>query len=361
MSRVSLVFASLLSFAVALPVTAQSDLERICATPEIELLGARDACVVTSQAVASAQPLVGLLIAGGNPTIGTSGVDGLRLGFLPRVSAGARLNLVSIRLPDILVDQAPGQIADLTRRFGTPVPAVMGDASLMITRGVSVAPGLRGIGAISLLGSASYLPFRISGVDGFDRDRPSVGFGARVNLMEESFVAPGVSASLMYRRLPTVHFGQICPQGFVSVVETEGTPRRQMGACPGAGDIGEFSFGITDWSGRLVVSKRLLGVGAVAGIGRDRYESNLDFGFRSAREIPGTGTAAAIRFLDNEFGTTRYSVFANLSYSLLVGMIAVEAGWQQGAPPITGFRNLGSEFDPRGGTWFGGLGARLAL
>ena len=46
----------------------------------------RDACFVAAQAVESAQPQLGVLVTGGNPTLGTASTGGLRLGVLPRVS-----------------------------------------------------------------------------------------------------------------------------------------------------------------------------------------------------------------------------------------------------------------------------------
>jgi hypothetical protein len=359
----SLFVAAFLSLGVAGigPAAAQNQLERFCDEPEVQLLQARDACLAAAQATTSAQPAVGIAIAAGNPTIGTAGAAGLRLGVIPRASAGIRLNVAPVGLPDILVQQLPGQAGQLTRRFGAAVPALTADASLSLTQGFDVAPGLGGMGAISLLGSASVLPFRIAGIEGFDRNQPAIGLGARVHLLRESFVAPGVSASLMHRRLSTVQFGNICPQGFVVLGAGGSAPHRESGLCAGPGDIGQFSFDLVDWSSRIVASKRLLGIGATVGLGHDRYSSDIGFGFRSAQTAPGTDSAFAIRFSDLNLEASRWTVFGNASYTLIFGTIAAEAGWQQGTAPLTGFQNIGSEFDPRGGTWFGSIGARLAL
>jgi hypothetical protein len=343
------------------PAAAHSQLELFCDEPEVALLQARDACLAAAQAATSAQPAVGIAIAGGNPTIGTAGTAGLRLGVLPRASAGLRLTVVPLGLPDILVEQLPGQVGELTRRFGAGVPALTADASFSLTQGFGIAPGLGGIGGVSLLGSASILPLRIAAVEGFDRNQPAIGVGARVQFLRESFVAPGVSASLMHRRLSTVRFGNICPQGLVVVDARGSAPHRESGICAGPGDIGQFSFDLIDWSSRIVASKRLLGIGASVGLGHDRYSSDIGFGFRSAQTVPGTDAAAAIRYSDLTLDSSRWTVFGDASYRLIFGTLAVEAGWQQGTPPITGFNNIGSEFDPRGGTWFGSIGARVAL
>src|SRR5690606_14158367 len=83
--------AGLIVGAVA-PAAGQRSLGDRCDNGVITAAGARDACLAAAQAAVSAQPVVGLLMAGGSPTTG-SAVGGLRLGVVPRVSTGARLNL----------------------------------------------------------------------------------------------------------------------------------------------------------------------------------------------------------------------------------------------------------------------------
>lgn len=334
------------------PALAQQTLEASCDRPEVQAFGARDTCLAAVQAAVSAQPALGILIAGGNPTIGSAGAAGMRLGVVPRVSAGLRLNVVPVRLPDILAEEIGGQVGEVTRRFGAPAPALTADVAVGLTDGFSIAPGLGGMGGISLLGSATYIPFNLLDGEGFDRSDLAYGLGARLHLLRESFVVPGISISVMRRALPSVSFGEVCPGG-----TTPGEPS----ICPVDGDIGEFSFDLVDWSTRLVASKRLLGIGASAGIGHDRYESDVDLAFRGSQ--PSLGLQAAPVFSASERGlsSTRWTVFGNLSYTLIIATLGLEAGWQQGSAPITGFRNLGSDFDPRGGTWFGSLGARISL
>lgn len=338
-----------------LGVQGQAALEAFCSRSEVQLAGATEECFAAVQAAVSAQPALGLVIAGGNPTIGTAGGAGLRLGLVPRVSAGARLNLVGVKLPGILADEIPGRLGEAARRFGAPVPAFIGDASIALTDGISVAPGLGGIGAISLLGSASYLPFHLLGVDGFE-DAPDVawGLGARVHALQESFVAPGISFSVTRRQLATIQFGDICE----GINTGEGG---EIGLCGSTGDPGEVRFDLADWSGRLVASKHLLGFGLTAGLGYDSYGSDVSVGFRAPERVPGTSVTPIFRLRNAELDTTRWTVFGNASYSLIFGTIGLEAGWQQGEPPITGFQELGSDFDPDSGTWFGSLGARLSL
>ena len=348
------------SFGVA-PLAGQSSLESICDRQDVTLAGAGDECLAAVQAAISAQPALGLVIAGGNPTLGTAGGAGLRLGVLPRVSAGLRLNVVGVGLPDIVAAEIPGTVGDITRRFGAPAPALIGDASIALTEGFGFAPGLGGIGAISVLGSAALLPFRALGVEGFE-DSPDIawGIGGRLHLLQESFVAPGISVSVMRRQLATVRFGDVCPGTTVSVQDGE-DPETGTFPCATEGDPGEVEFDLGDWSGRLVASKHLLGFGLTAGIGYDEYSSDVGLGFRSPERVPGTNTTIAFRSFGHELESSRWILFGNASYSLLVATIAAEAGWQQWDAPITGFRNIGSDFDPESGTWFGSIGVRVGL
>jgi hypothetical protein len=56
---------------------------------------------------------------------------------------------------------------------------------------------------------------------------------------------------------------------------------------------------------------------------------------------------------------TRWSGFANLSYALPVGALALEGGWISGGDKLPGYTASG--YSPGSGTPFGGLSLRLAL
>jgi hypothetical protein len=108
------------------------------------------------------------------------------------------------------------------------------------------------------------------------------------------------------------------------------------------------------------VGKRLLALGLAAGIGYDRFSSDVRFGFRAPS---GTAPGAANFFAsvsDLEVDSDRWSAFVNAGYTALVATVAVEAGWMQGGDAVPGFP-AGSDFDPGAGTFFGSLGLRLAL
>jgi hypothetical protein len=357
----SFVFASvgLLLTGLGTPVLAQNSasLEAICEDAIVASAGAEEECLATAQAVVSAQSALGILIAGGNPTPGGAEVAGLGLGLARRASVGLRVNIVSVALPDIVAQHVPDEL-NFVDSFGAAVPALSADLSVRLLPGWELAPGVAGLGGLSLLATGTYLPFEMFS-DEFEEGNLAYGVGGRLHLLSESFVAPAVSLSLMWRRLPDLEFGDVCPAGTVPIAgeTSEGV---EVGACAGGGDPGEIAFDLTDLSGRAVVSKQLLGLGGAFGMGFDRFESDLDFGFRGS-EMTGTGSAPTFRVDDREIESTRWTVFGSLSYTVVVATFSLEAGWQQGKPPITGFSDLGGDFDPENGTWYGSLGARLSL
>jgi hypothetical protein len=349
---------------LAAPAAAAQDggITAPCMRPEVPTQ-AREACLSVAQAVESAQPQLGILIAGGNPTPGAASAGGLRLGVLPRVSASGKLNLVMLRLPDILAERTGTAVQRLNQAVGIPAPALAGTATIGVFPGLSVAPTVGGIGAIDLVGTGTWLPLPTFGIGGFaDETSPiSYGIGARLGILRESFLLPGASVSVVRHRLGQVAYGEVCPGAEAALTDRREDYALTYGLCPGGGDPGEFGFDLTNWSTRAVVSKRLLGFGAAAGIGYDRYSSDIEFGFRAPPgSIPGQENYF-VRASELGLSTSRLSYFANGSFTLLVATLAVEAGWTAGGAPVPGFTVERGAFDPRRGTWFGSLGARIAL
>lgn len=333
----------------ALPLGAQQPSELGDQCGQVADDSARDVCYMVAQAVHSAQPQFGMLIANGNPTLGTAATGGLRLGAIPRVSATARVNAVFVRIPDIL-DEG-GFARDVITAAGIPIPALSGDVSVGVFPGFTVTPLVTGIGAVDLIGSATWLPFSAIASEGFADENPNFAFGVggRLGLLRESFLTPAASVSVVRHSLGRSQFGDICPGE--TVVE-EGAR-----LCAGGGDPGEFAFDLTNWSTRALVSKRLLGLGATLGVGWDRLSSDLDFGYREGAEAG----ARVHRFDRMNLNETRMSVFGNLSYTLLIGTLGIEGGWIEGGEPIEGFAGRESEFDPRRRSYFANLGLRIAL
>jgi len=337
MKQIALAAAVLVA---AAPLSAQNDIDNVCSTVPAE---AQNECAIVAQAVDAAQPQLGILMAGGNPILGTASTGGVRLGLIPRVSFTGRVNVVGARLPDIR--ELDGTEAD---EFSVPAPAVGANLSVGLTQGFSLAPMLGGFGAIDLLGSVSVLPLSL--LDDFGDNAFSWGAGARVGLVRESFVTPGVSVSVMYRNLGEVSFGTVCEGTEVPTTGNRST-------CTGDGDFGEIDFGLSNWSTRAAVSKRLLGLGLTAGVGYDRFDTDADFAFSTPAIA---GSREVFRFDEVSVDNDRWSAFLDASFTFLVASLVGEVGWMQGADPIDGFPGA-SDFDPGEGTWFGSLGARLSL
>jgi hypothetical protein len=314
----------------------------------------RTTCAAVVQALTSAQPQLGILVAGGNPTLGTASTQGMRFGSRTRIGLSTQVNVILVRLPNILLQQG-GAIADPNRELGLPAPAISGTMAVALLPGLDMSPGASGVGSVDLLGSATWLPFSAFDTEGFAQPgNPdfAYGVGAKVGLLRESFTLPGASVSVMYRRLGRIRFGDTCPGAEA--------PTGPFGVCAGAGDAGDFGFDLTNWSVRGAVTKRVVGVGLTAGGGYDRYSSELEFGFRFRDPIaPSVDRVARVSGIDLTGG--RWSGFANASYNFLIATLAIEAGWAQGAEPVAGYEPSAGRYDPRDGTFFGSAGIRVSF
>jgi hypothetical protein len=355
MKRVAL-FAALL--ALPAPAAAQELVDRCNQPPVSDNNAARQNCYVVVQAAEAGQPQLGILLAGGNPTIGTASTGGVRLGLVPRVSASVKLNVVGVSLPDIRDFDPSGTVPE--DELNVPVPALSGTVSVGLFNGVSLAPTLGGFGSIDLLGTATYVPFDLAEDETFDEasSTTSWGVGARVGIIRESLVTPGVSVSVMYRNLGEVSFGSVCSGDEVPVLGPA-DPRR---ACVGPDDLGEFHFDLTNWSTRATIGKRFLGLGLTAGVGYDTFDSDGEIAFRSNQTVacPGGTCTVVYRFEDLNLDNSRFSAFANASFTLLIASIGIEGGWMSGTDAVEGFPTT-SEFDAGAGVYFGSVGVRIGL
>ncbi|MDB4952034.1 MAG: hypothetical protein JWM27_4683 [Gemmatimonadetes bacterium] len=348
MKRLAIAAVSAACLASASRAAAQGSLSEQCAAAPSS---ARATCYAVAQAATSAQPQVGIAIVGGNPTLGTASTGGVHLGILPRVSGTLRVNAAFARLPDVLQKQnGSGAGSPVDGKLSLPIPTVGATVTVGVFPGVSIAPTLGGVGAIDLMGTATLLPLGLA--KGFDgASAVSWGGGVRVGLLRESFTMPGVSATVTYRKLPTVRFGSVCPDGTAGVGPTE--------TCAGGGNAGEARFDLGDLSTRLAVSKRLLAIGFAAGVGYDRFRSDLAYAYRYSDPL-GSG-AAQVRRGAATLKSGRTSAFANASLNLLVASATAEVGWMRGGDPIAGYDASATGYDPRKGTPFASLGIRLSL
>lgn len=282
---------------------------------------AQQLCGAMAQALEVAQPLFGLAASGGNPVPGTASTLGMRIGRIPRVSVAGRFTVVWVDLPPALRESSERKLEFTARTLNV-------DGAAGLFRGFSPAPTVGGVGSIDILGSIGHLsvPDREFG----DNSAVTWGLGARVGILRESFLLPGVSVSAMYRRVGDLTLGD------PTLLETDAFGR-----------LGHISV----WSFRGAVSKRVAGLGATAGLGYDRYSSDVRVGARDLASVVST----------DDFDNGRVSAFANISWTLLILHIVGELGWQEGADRVPVVSPGSIRIDPEDGKFFGSLAIRLSI
>jgi hypothetical protein len=310
--------------AMTLPLQAQS---ASCAAQPLEL---RDACQKSADLFAFLAPQLGASLAGGNATLGQAG----NLGGVGHFTFGVRVSGLKGELPD-LSDASVGIGGAQAETFQVDdqwVGLPTADLSIGIFGGIPV--GLTSIGGIDLLASGSWVPE----VDGDDvslstpEGQFSFGFGARVGLLEEGAVAPGISATYLRRSLPEVAVDAVVDDDSLGV----------SGA----------KIKVDSW--RLVAGKSFMVFGISAGIGQDRYDSRAAVS-AVVNEAGGRYTTATPAAFSQKL--TRTNAFADLSMNLAILRLVAEVGrvWGDEAPTFNSFAGT-SPTEPR---LYGSVGLRF--
>lgn len=262
-----------------------------------------DACQKMTDFAAFFAPILGTSLVGGNTTLGQGG----SLGGLGHFAVGVRANIMT-----------SGTLPDLTRasisatgaqRSTIPVknqlvglPAV--DAAIGLFRGLPF--GLTNVGGVDLLLSATYIPEITN--DQASITLPSgslkVGYGARIGLLQESLVLPGVGVSVLRRDLPK------------TTVTTKSSNGDQL-------EIRELESKTTAW--RLTASKSLLFLGVAGGVGQDKYSTSTTL-FVNVNRTPLSGSKTVPFSQD----LTRTNYFVDVSMNLLLLKLTAEAGQVSG-------------------------------
>src|SRR3954451_20817820 len=149
-------------------------------------------------------PLFGMLVSGGNPTIGSAAT----LGGVGHASLTLRANASNVVLPDL---NYTGSSSRVPAGDEVLVPAPMVEGALGIYKGMG-----GGLGAVDLLGSALLLPTEQLKKFSVDPDARrlgiiaiGLGYGARIGLMRGSGPLPNISVSAMRRDVPTITYGDV--------------------------------------------------------------------------------------------------------------------------------------------------------
>lgn len=353
MRRSFLAFA--LIFISAVPAWAQDELLRSCVGQADALTGVPASikgqygfmCAQVTNAFTNVQPSVGIAFSGGNPVLGTGTTIGTRLGLIPRVSVTARANVAFADVPDVLKYSA--SISDEGRlgpmdKLGVPVASVQGDVAIGLFNGLSLGPLVSGLGSVDLLGSVAILP-EISDV-GLGAAVTNLGIGARVGILRQGILMPGLSVSGMYRRMSDVSFGDVA-----------------------AGDPAQISANLETLSLRAVMSKGLLAFDFAVGAGYDRYTSDLGLDWIMIYESGGESIPLNGR-IDGELTTAAWNVFGDVALNLLFLNLVGEIGYQKATDVLDteDLRNAGLPTDQKlttdelkGGRFFGSIGLRISI
>lgn len=351
----------------AVPAVAQQDLLGECASVQVTANPAipggvpdgvntqfRFLCGQVVDALTDVQPTVGIAFSGGAHTLGTSTTIGRRLGIAPRISVTARVNAALADVPDLLDGFLPTGSADgelqVMGTSGVPVWAFQGDAVVGVFNGIDYGPALGGFGALDLLGSVSFVP--AAAEIGLESAIATAGLGARVGILKQGLVVPGISLSGMYRRmLGDVSFGDVA-----------------------AGDPAEFSANLSTVSLRAGISKGVAILDLNAGVGYDIYTSDVAFDWAltcpAGECLAGQDvTLSPASPVDGQLRTAAWNVHGNLGLNLAVLNIVGELGYQKSTDIVDGAA-MGSAglpgVDPTGeslsgGRVFAGVGLRLTF
>ncbi len=271
---------------------------------------------------------LGTLIAGGNAVLGTGGT----LGGFPRFTVELRANVMRASIPDVaataIVVGAPRRSTYDADGKWVAIPQV--DASLGIFGGIPV--GITHVGGVDAIVSAAYVPDARSGSVGLASADGSLrlGYGARLGIVSETALTPGVSVTYLERRLPTMNI--IAREGGHSL------------------SIDDLDIRVRSW--RVVAGKRFLALGIAAGIGQDdlRTGASLAYDVSGARPESPIGPA---------FSRTRTNAFVDLSLTPApFARVTGELGRVSGGGTATYNRFDPAESDAR---LYGSLGVRLGF
>jgi hypothetical protein len=296
-------------------------------TPECAayVSNAQRVCAAAVDGTRAFHPVIGVLVSGGNPTIGSAAA----LGGLGHASVTLRANAVELVLPELAYDGSSTAVA-VGDKFWAPAPLVEG--ALGIYKGMGA-----GLLAVDLLGSAQLLP--TDQIDNMTVDAGArkigdialgLGYGARVGLLREMGPLPAVSVSIMRRDIPQISYGDVS-----------------------GGDRYSYGVDLHATNLRLVASKKLLIFDMAGGLGWDKYTGDAVIRFRDP--VSGLTQPPVPVNLEN----TRVLGFLNAGMSLSVVRLTGEVGYQGGKD-----QELSTEFedfDTTKGKFFAGLGLRVGF
>jgi hypothetical protein len=296
-------------------------------TPECSGYGgnAERVCAAAVDGTRAFHPVFGMLVSGGNPTIGSAAT----LGGLGHASLTVRANAVNLVLPDLDYTGSSSTVPAGDKIF---LPAPLIEGSVGLYRGLSA-----GMLAVDFLASAQLLP--TNQIDNFSVDDDArkigsialgLGYGARIGLLRGMGPLPDVSLSVMQRDIPRITYGDVP-----------------------AGDRYSYGVDLHATNLRLIASKQVAVVDLAAGLGWDKYTGDAIIQFRDPI------TSVIQSNVPLELSNSRILGFVNAGVSMSMVRLTGEVGYQGGKDQdlSTDFE----DFDTTKGKLFAGLGLRVSF
>ena len=294
---------------------------------------AQDACQQAYDLYQFLAPQLGLLLSGGNATLGT----GSTLGGFGHFSIGVRANAVQGAYPDTFNPSTNGAQKNqslTTKDQILPLPTA--DAAIGIFGGIPL--GVTNVGGIDALVSAAYVPtFNSGGVTVTPSQNVQIGYGVRVGLLSESIVVPGLSFTYLKRDLPTTSIGYKASNAQLNV--------------------NNLTVNTTAW--RVVASKSLLLFSFAAGAGKDKYEQSAAISATASGTANGVPVSGSTSVPSSQQSLERTNIFADVALNLPLFKIVGEVGQASGGTVQT-YNGFSSGRADRSLTYFS-AGIRFGL
>lgn len=334
MKNRSLAAVSLMFCVAAAPLAAQGSVNPQCTASQVTA----DACQKAIDVFQYLAPQLGVVVAGGNATLGVGGT----LGGLGKIYISGRANVVSSNIPrvDEVTPSTSGARSDQYPTQSQIAGIPQADVAIGLFRGFPL--GVTNVGGIDLLGSVSYLPS--IDASGVHLSTPNGSFkfggGVRIGLIQESILFPGLAVTYLHRGLPTVN----------------------LASNDNGGDsLSIKNINLSTDSYRIVASKTLLFLGIAAGVGQDHYSTSATGNaFVAARTVAGLGTpATSVGPIALSQKLTRTTYFVDGTLNLPLFKIIGEIGRTNAVNVPT--YNVFAGSAAGSAQTFGALGVRLGL
>lgn len=297
----------------------------------------QDACQKSVDLFVLLAPQLGTSVAGGNASLGQSGTLGGpgHFGLSLRVT-GLRGSVPQFDALRVSTGGAQATRLPTDERF---VGFAVADGEIGVFKGIPL--GFTNVGGVDALVSAAYIP-------DIEADEVSVrtaggslrlGYGARLGILQETAVVPGVSVTYLRRE----------------------TPRTSIVARIGDDTVGVRSARVRTDSWRLVAGKRFLVVGLALGVGQDRLDSEASVDAVVNESVAGlvdVRIVAPVARLTQRLTRTNY--FANATLlAVPYFRVVAELGRTQGGALRETYNQFGRR--PDDAYTYGSLGVRVGF